>query len=258
MSDFDLFDDYEADQPATLEEEKPTPPPSDRRGLTIYDLVAGFFALATLGFVVWMVMIVQNPRMAYNPFPPATTEPTATLFFVVEPTASAPPTWTASPSPTDGPSPTPPATATATNTPKPTATGITPRPGATNTPAVYPFTLQNEVVTYARYQGAAGCSWQSIAGQVFDLNGDPVQGLAVQITGDNISQALVFTGSASQYGASGYEVKLGEAPIEAEYVVRLVSGTGMPYSEPIIVRTLATCDSNVAIVNFVQNRTLSP
>lgn len=258
MSDYDVFDDYEADQPATLEEERPAPPPSERRGLSIFDLLAGLFALATIGFVVWTVLIIQNPNAAFNPFPPATTAPTATLFFAAEATASAPPTWTASPSPTEGPSPTPPATATATNTPKPTATGITPLPGATNTAAVYPFTLQDEVVTYARYQGAAGCEWQSIAGQVFDLLGNAVPQLPVEVTGDDISTSIAFTGSATQYGASGYEVKLSETPAEAEYVVRLLATTGMPLSEPIIVRTLATCDSNVAIVNFVQNHPLSP
>ena len=118
--------------------------------------------------------------------------------------------------------------------------------------AVFPFTLQDEAVTYTQNFNDEGCAWLSIAGQVFDLNGNPLPGLAVQVTGENFEQ-IEFTGTAPQYGPSGYEVFLNSTPIEAEYVVRLLNTTGMPLSEPIVVRTLSSCERNVAIVNFIQN-----
>ena len=169
-----------------------------------------------------------------------------------------PPTWTPSPSATSGPTPTRQATATRTPLPQATATGITPLPGATNTVAIFPFTLQNEAVTYARNENGEGCAWLSIAGQVFDLNGGPVIGLAVMVTGEGVAEGgLAFSGEAPLFGPSGYEVFLNTTPVEQEYVVQLLNTTGMPLSEPIVVRTLSSCDRNVAIVNFVQNHEFS-
>lgn len=259
MSNFDLFDEYEPEQPATLEEEKPPRPPRPRRRLTGYDLFTAVILFATVLFVVWAVLLVMNPFVPYNPFPPQLPGPTPTIFLLDsgEQAAVVPPTWTPSPSITPGPTATRPATATPTNTPQATATGVTPPPGATNTVAVFPFTLQNEAVTYVAYEGEEGCEWSSIAGQVFDLDGDPVPGLPVQVTGDEGFSQLVFTGPDAGRGPSGYEVPVGEEPAEAEFVVRLLNTTGMPLSEPIVVRTLSSCDRNVAIVNFVQNHEFS-
>jgi hypothetical protein len=96
----------------------------------------------------------------------------------------------------------------------------------------------------------------SIAGQVFDIDGNPVVSLPVQVTGENFEQ-IEFTGTADPFGESGYEVFLNTEPSEAEYEVRLLNTTGMPLSEPVIVRTLDSCEGNVAIVNFVQNREFS-
>jgi hypothetical protein len=260
MSDYDQFSGFGEDQPATLEEEKPPKSPRARRQGGVYDLLAGFFVLAAIGAIVLTVLLVQDPTSSLNPFPPNTPQPTPTLFVLGGGGQSGdllPPTWTPSPTPLGGASPTPRATATSTGTPPPTATGVTPLPGATNTVAVFPFTLQDEAVTYARNSSAAGCAWLSIVGQVFDLNGTPVPGLPIQVTGDDSFSKLVFSGSADAFGPSGYEVELDTTPKEAEYVVRLLNTTGMPLSEPIVVRTLSSCDRNVAIVNFVQNHEFS-
>jgi hypothetical protein len=261
MSDFDLFDEFAADQPATLEEEKPRPPRKRQRGgggFTFFDLLTGIFVLATIAVCVWTVLLIQNPAVPYNPFPPPTPGPTSTLFLLGGESADInPPTWTPSATVQPGPTATR-LTPLPSDTPKPTATGITPLPGATNTVAVFPFTLQNEAVTYAKNNNAKGCDWLGIAGQVFDLNGEPVPGLPIQVTGDQgFSVPPVFTGTAEDLGPSGYEIKLADEPKEAEYVVRLLNTTGMPLSEPIVVRTLSSCDRNVAIVNFVQNHEFS-
>jgi hypothetical protein len=261
VSDYDLFNDYEADQPATLEEERPPRAPRQRRRPSggIYGLVTAFFLLATLGSAILTVALILNPTAPFNPLPPPTPQPTPTLFLLGSGPAEAsllPPTWTPSPSAVPGPTSTRQATPTRTPTPQATATGVTPLPGATNTIAVFPFTLQNEAVTYSRNENSDGCAWLSIAGQVFDLNQGPVRGLPVQVTGEGFQQ-IEFSGNAPAFGPSGYEVFLNTTPVEAEYVVQLLNTTGMPLSEPIVVRTLSACDRNVAIVNFVQNHEFS-
>ncbi len=260
MSDYDLFSAYEPEQPATLEEERraQAAPRQRRPSGGIYSIVTGLFMLATAGFIAWAVSLIMNPTAPYNPFPPPPPEPTSTLFVVDAGPQSAtvlPPTWTASPSVTPGPTTTRRATATRTPSPGPTATGITPLPGATNTIAVFPFTLQNEAVSYARNTNGEGCAWSSIAGQVFDLTQGPLIGLVIQVTGDNFQQ-IALSGSERRFGASGYEIFLNSTPVEAEYVVQLRSTTGMPLSEPYVVKTLSSCDHNIAIVNFLQNHEL--
>jgi hypothetical protein len=260
LSDLDVFGDYEPGQPATLEEdrqpapEKPGRPRKPRPG-RFYNFVSFLFLLATVGFVAFSLLLIQNPNAPYNPFPPGTPTSTPTLFLLGDAEqggAVLPPTWTPSPTATGGPSATPRATATKTPTPHATATGVTQPPGGTNTIAVFPFTLQDEAVTYTENFNEEGCAWLSIAGQVFDLDNNPLSGLPVQVTGENVEQ-IVFTGTATQFGPSGYEVFLNSTPVEDEFVVRLLNTTGMPLSEPIVVRTLSACDRNVAIVNFVQN-----
>jgi hypothetical protein len=198
MSDFDLFEDYAVDQPATLEEEKPR---SVRRrsGPTLYDIIAGIFGLATVGFCAWAVILIQNPMVGFNPFPPNTPVPTPTIFSLNAEITDVP-TWTPSPTITAGPTATRPATATPTGTARATATGVTPQPGAVNTLSVFPFTLQDEAIAYVRNTTPEGCDWMSIAGQVFDLNGDPIVQLPIQVTGDNGFKELVFSGSEPRFG----------------------------------------------------------
>lgn len=256
MSDFDVFGDYEPERPATLEEDRPEPPkkekqPRERKPGGFYNFVSFLFLLATVGMVIYTVLLIQNPNAPYNLFPPDTPAPTPTLF-VIGGEGGLPPTWTPPPPPTEEPSPTPGATPTRTATPPPTPTRLTPEPGATVTISFFPFTPQDDAVTYTRNTREEECAWASIAGQVFDQNGGPVIGLPVQVTGDNFEQ-IVFTGAEPFFGPSGYEVKINTTPVEDEFVVRLLGTTGQPYSEPVVVRTLSSCDRNIAVLNFVQN-----
>lgn len=260
MSDFDMFGDFEPEKPPTLEEDRPaerqkTPEKKSRQPGGIYNLIAFVFLLGTIGVIAAGVFLALNPDSPYNPLPPNTPIPTPTLFVLGEAADETPLPATPSPAPTETVS-TVEATATETRTPMPSPTGLTEQPGATNTVAVFPFTLQDEAVTYTQNFNEEDCAWLSIAGQVFDLDGDPLPGLPVQVTGENFER-IVFTGTAVQYGPSGYEVFLNSTPIEAEFVVRLLNTTGMPLSEPIVVRTLSSCDRNVAIVNFIQNHEFS-
>ena len=84
--------------------------------------------------------------------------------------------------------------------------------------------------------------------------GEPVAGLAVRVIGEGIDE-IRFTGTASAFGAGGYEVFLNGAPLEAQYTVQLLSQTGAPISEAFSVTTQSSCETNVSVVSFVQNHT---
>lgn len=255
MSDYDLFGDYEPERPATLEEEVSHQVRRERRrrGGGVYNFISFLFLAATVGAIVVTVLLIQNPTAPYNPFPPPTPQPTPTLFLVPGVGENQfPPVQTPSPAPTEGATPTPHATSTQTPTSQPTPTGISQPPGATHTLARYPFTVQDGAVTYTQNPNDRGCDWLGIAGQVLGLDGGAVPGLPISVKGEDF-EWIAFSGSATQWGESGFEVELDSTPREAEFEVQLLNTTGLALSEVVIVRTLASCDHNVAIINFVQN-----
>ena len=94
-------------------------------------------------------------------------------------------------------------------TPSPTPTGPTPTPTRTRSP--FPFTLQNNSPVYLRnFANTAGCNWLGIAGQAFDLSGNPIQNLIVHLEGGGLNYDVV-TGAPqfTAYGPAGYELYLG-------------------------------------------------
>jgi hypothetical protein len=252
---FDDFGDFDLESPAMLEE-----PGSRREGrFGLPDVVSLLFlALTVIAGLVYLILAL-NPHLPINPFPPRPMV-MPTLFEIPTSTPTIevmtlPPTWT--------PSAQPPVAETA--TPLPTGTG-TLEPGASVTPftpvgpqptaSLFPFTVQDEAVHYIPNPNEEECAWLSIAGQVFGLDGEPIDGLAVQVTGDEGRfSTIVFTGTAPDFGEGAYEVFLDNTPKEAEYQVQLIEPSlgGAPLSEVVIVRTLSSCDKNVALVNFVQN-----
>jgi hypothetical protein len=261
VSDFDLFGDYEPEQPATLEEETPR---SSRRSRsnreTAYNAISLFFIALTIAVCIGAALLVQNPLLPFNPFPPQPPAPTPTLINLEEQAsgdvaaASTDGSGAEAAVPIETATPTllPP---TATSSPAPTATGGAAPAVPTNTPSAFAFTLQNETLAYIPYTGTEGCDYLAIAGQVFDAAGDPLTGIPVVVEGDEFFEGqLAFSGNAPDYGPSGYEVYLNDSPYEGEFTVKLVSETGFALSEEVVVRTHDSCDENVVIVNFVQNQ----
>jgi hypothetical protein len=88
------------------------------------------------------------------------------------------------------------------------------------------------------------------------LANEPIVDLAVEINGNDI-EAVVFTGSAPDFGFAGFEFPLGSVPARGVYRVRLVDQSGFPISDFVTVTTGETCDRNVAIVDFVQIQPLN-
>lgn len=187
--------------------------------------------------------------------PTITPSPSATVTETIAPTASA--TITDTPGPTPTPSDTP--TLPFTFTPTPSETPAEPTPTIPPPPPPFPFDLRNnEVMFLANFANTAGCAWQGIAGQVFDMAGNPLTiPLRIHVFGgpDNLDR-YVDTGSNSNYGAAGWEQPLGNTVNSGVYFVQLESTGGTPISDVVQVSFASDCQRNLALVNFIQNRPL--
>lgn len=203
---------------APLEEPSATPdvpptkpvPPRPPRR-TALNLLTLALLLATVG-VWWAVaQIWQDPYHWLNPLPPPIVRVFVTATFL-------PPTATPN---------------------------LPPTPQGSLT---FPFAL-TEGVTYRANENERGCEWASIAGSVVDASGVGLDGYRVQIVGEGGS-STVFSGTAAAFGAGGFEFPLGAAPIEAAFLVQLMSLDNQPLSDVIAVQTRATCEENVVVLRF--------
>jgi hypothetical protein len=233
-------------------------------------LVAVVFAAPSLvpapfrveGSPVAMVTLAALPTLP--PPPPETDTSSAPVF---------PPTWTpvGTPTVTSTRPPTATPTATVTNTPKPTITPtptITltptktltptptgPSPTPSNTLSPFNYIMQNGHPTYMQnWTNTAGCSWLGIAGQAFDLNGHPVQGLYVHLEGGGLNVDAP-TGAKPAYGPGGYELYLLDHVINTTdtYRVQLRDSAGHALSDWFSIPTFQDCAKNLILVNFAQN-----
>ena len=175
------------------------------------------------------------------------------------PISTAPPTATNTRRPTAEPTITvtfPPATNTPTITPSPTATDTPgPPPTATVTRSPYPFTKSDTSPIYLQnFANNAGCNWLGVAGEVLNLEGNPVGAgqYQVHIWGSGI-EARVPVGGAPAYGPSGYEQFVFNAPVIRDYNVQLETSSGSAVSQIYAVQTRASCNHNLLLLNFVQN-----
>jgi hypothetical protein len=67
----------------------------------------------------------------------------------------------------------------------------------------------------------------------------------------------VFTGDPRfiAYGPGGYELYLGNTPINTAgvYRIQLRTSMGQPLSDVYVIPTFADCNRNLILANFVQN-----
>jgi hypothetical protein len=240
--------------------------PTRKISSIIWNVLTVLVLLMVLCLGVFFLMILLNPKTPMNLFPPPTLPATISL-----PTATStsqfalPPTWT--PEPTREP--------TATDTPPPTHTPfptetpfslftLTPTlPGATATPAEFPFVVGPGTpvgTSSLAFHPDAGCNWMGVAGQVFDLSGAPVSGQQVHVGGTLLGapiDLLSLTGVTTAYGTNGfYEFTLGEKPVNSTHTlwVQLLDQSGLPMSDKIYFDTYDACDKNLIFVNFKQVR----
>jgi hypothetical protein len=225
----------------------------------VWNVLTGLALLATFSLVAVLALIFSNPAIGLNPFPPPTmpvlvdlSTPTPSLVFL-------PATWT-------------PAAATATSQTVPTST---PAPISTDSPTlapptfaptqadgVYPFALESNPIAMAGtvFHTDGDCNWQGVAGRVVDLQGRPVIGMRVKLTGIYNGKSIELTtltgGASAWYGESGFEFVLGDKPYAStqSLAIQLNDQSFLPISEQVIFDTYATCDKNLILINFKQVR----
>jgi len=215
----------------------------------------------TACIVGYFAIIFVDPTSFLNPLQPGG----GGLFVPAPPTQTPPPiklepTWTPSPLPDWTPS----------NTPRPTFTPFftdtpfslvpptrTPKP--TSTPKA-PFSATSvKAVDSTLIHPDLACNWAGIGGTVDDESSSPVIGMVVVLRGflDGKSVDLTtVTGINKEYGPSGYEFVLGDAPISSNKTlyVQLVDQSGIPLSDKIEVTTYDDCSKNLILVRFKKNR----
>lgn len=237
-----------------------------RRGSLFVNLltIMALFATCAVGGV--FAALLANPDIFFNPYPPPTLP---ALFVLPSPTATSttslfptlPPAWTSTFTPL--------ATNTLVVSETLTPQAITETPGTveisdtpggpvvtpSRTRSAFPFTAQGDGAVYTQnFANELGCNWMGIAGQAFDLAGNPIIGFIVHLDGGGQDQDA-FTGSKAKYGPGGYELFLADHVIQTtgEYRVQLLDTGGTPLSDFVTVNTFADCSKNLLLVNFAQN-----
>lgn len=247
----------------------------------VFNFISIIFILLTVLWIAFVILRLLGPTVdvqteAALPTPvtiPSLT-PSVTLPPSATPTDTSTPTETLTPTVTPTETPTLTVSPTITNTPGPTSTPTdTPTPPATFTPPAtetpsgptatftattspFPFDLRgNEIVFTQNFANQAGCAWQGIGGQVFDLNGAALNGLRIHVFGPNIDR-YVDSGSNTQYGEGGWEQPVDNVINTNTYFVELQTTAGTVISPRVQVTFPGDCARNLALVRFIQTRPL--
>jgi hypothetical protein len=128
-----------------------------------------------------------------------------------------------------------------------------------STPTHLPFELQGGTPVYSKSfnHPDSGCNWLGVAGQIFNIDGKPVDNLVVVIKGklgEAEINSVMLTGleEAKAYGPGGYEIFLNDKVIGSTkplliYVNDLIGNLMTPVIE---FDTVADCNKNLIIINF--------
>ena len=127
-------------------------------------------------------------------------------------------------------------------------------PEATPTRMPVQFGLQSTVlsgrVIFLDGIWIQSCDGMWAAGEVFDrAGGVSLVGVLLHFSGPGIDK-YTFSGSATQYGESGFEVQLSDIIIEThgEFWVTVEDEFGNPMSPDILFDTGSDCNSNLSII----------
>jgi hypothetical protein len=161
--------------------------------------------------------------------------------------------------------PTCPAPPTATNTPQVTSTPtLTRTPTLTLTPTPIPWQYIKQANSPLYMQNfahtAEGCNWLGIAGQVFTTSGKTINNIVVNVSGTLNGKALDLlgmSGTSRAYGPGGYEIVLGNKPVDSTGVmtITLYDLNGVQLSDKLQFDTFSDCRKNLVIMNFTEKAT---
>mgnify|MGYP003507684165 CR=1 FL=1 len=238
---------------------KQSSPRGGGRKLELWDFLSILMLVSTVCLVLYFGLVYFNPNSGLNILPPdglgpKTATPTVTPIQLEA-------TWTASPTialtASDTPRPT--FTPYSTNTPfsliPPTRTRKPPT--ATRTPKA-PFGATTQQVESTVVHPEFSCAWAGIGGTVVDTNSSPIVGQVIVLRGildGKTIEMQTVSGINKEYGPSGFEFVLGNAPIASTALyVQLVDLNGLPLSEKISVPTSAECAKDIVLVRFQKNK----
>lgn len=238
-----------------------------------------FISLTIMAVIVFGFLLLgpaPADEVAMEPSPTLVQLPTIPPTIFVVSRTPLPPTFTPSFTPTITPSFTP--SPTRTNTPAPSFTPsatITDTPPATNTDAPtlpptltptiqgptatarppLPFAVIDPVEYTENTFTTAGCDYQAIAGNVVGIAGGPYPvTLRVRVAGGGANLDPVNTGTSADFGVTGFQIPVGNEARIANYSIVLETRNETEVSEPVTIQFPGDCESNIAIVEFVQVR----
>lgn len=138
-------------------------------------------------------------------------------------------------------------------------TAPTAAPTAVPTTAALPYVIQADSPLYSPHPN--GCDGLYVLGGVFDKEGTPVIFMEVRLggimNGEPLYQESALSGSASQWGTSGYEIKISDSIAQTSgtvYIQLFDIETEQAVSDIIIFDTYNDCNQNVAIINIVESK----
>ena len=226
--------------------------------MQVWDILSIAVLALTACIAGYFVLIFFDPNSSLNLLPPGggpADIPTNTPAPIkLEPTWTASPTLEMTPTNTLPPTWTPIPTNTSFSLVPPTRT---PRPSATPKAPFTAISVQQVESTIIHPEFA--CNWAGIGGTVVDANNSHVIGTVVVLRGflnGNTVDFTTVTGVNKEYGQSGYEFVLGNAPIASNKTlyVQLVDLSGIPLSDKVEITTSADCSKNLVLVRFKKNR----
>jgi hypothetical protein len=102
-----------------------------------------------------------------------------------------------------------------------------------------------------------GCNWMGIGGQVFGREGWPedetlVVELGGTLAGESLN-AITLTGTATQWGPSGYEFTLGTEPVasQSSLWIQFFDIDGNSVSPRVLFDTYDDCERNAILLNMI-------
>ncbi len=229
--------------------------------------LATVFVLAFIPMIVAIFLVIFfEPQSSLNPLPPPTLPARLVLPTATATPLSLPPTWTPTFTATTSATPAPLTESSATAgfeviSGTPLSDLGNAAPTETVPPGYYAYATQSapQAISASLYDADRGCAWMGIAGRVFDLQNSPVTGIRVALYGfldGHTVQLLSLTGTAVQYGPSGYEFTLADTPIASTNLlyVRLLDQSDLALSDKVYFDTYNDCNKNLILIDFKQVR----
>ena len=131
-------------------------------------------------------------------------------------------------------------------------------PPPTRTPKA-PYSVTVSAIESTIIHPDQACNWTGIGGTVVDASGAPVLYRTLRLTGTFNGKPidkLTVSGTALDYGQSGFEFFLGDTPVASNKLLtlQLLDQGGLPLSENVYIVTYNDCKKNLILVRYKENR----